>query len=63
MENKGRFNMENVIEINIEIDVKDNIIYMGEECSSGVKEKYERTEDIGKFIQNYIEIYHTEIKD
>ncbi len=55
--------MENVIEINIEIDVKDKIIYMGEECSSGVKEKYERTEDIGKFIQNYIEIYHTEIKD
>lgn len=55
--------MENVIEIDFEIDVKNKMVYIGEIYSSGVEERYRKIDDIGKIVQRYVEIYHKEIKD
>lgn len=55
--------MKNFIELNIEIDAENKTIYIGEDNSSGVEERYERTENIGKYIQKYINTYHEEIKE
>lgn len=50
--------MSNTIELNIEIDMEDKIVYIGEENSSGWEEEYANVEDIAKHIKKYIEMYH-----
>ena len=50
--------MRNIIELNIEIDTSGKTIYIGEENSSGVEEKYDNFKDLTKYIENYLEIYH-----
>jgi len=52
--------MSNTIELNIEIDMEDKIVYIGEENSSGVEEEYANIKDIVKHIKKYIEMYHAE---
>ena len=52
--------MSKTIELNVEIDMEDKIVYIGEENSSGVEESYSSVKDIVKHIKNYIEMYHEE---
>lgn len=50
--------MKNIIELNIEIDASSKMIFIGEENSSGVEEKYNKFEEISKHIESYLEMYH-----
>ncbi len=45
------------IEINLEIDTSEKIIFISEENSSGVKEKYHNIKEIGKCLEEYIKTY------
>lgn len=50
--------MTKVIEINIEIDTDEKVLYIGEICSSGVEEHYESIKDISNYLHEYLEEYH-----
>ena len=50
--------MTKTIELNIEIDTDEKILYIGEDYSSGVKEHYESIKDISNYIHEYLEEYH-----
>ena len=50
--------MTKIIEINIEIDTDEKVLYIGEDHSSGVEERYENIKDISKYIKEYLEEYH-----
>ncbi len=52
--------MTRIIELNIEIDTDEKILYIGEEYSSGVKNHYENVKDILNYIHEYLEEYHRE---
>lgn len=51
--------MKVYLDISIEMDFADKTIWMGEENSSGVSQKFDTIEDISKHLVDYIEMYHS----
>lgn len=50
--------MTKTIELNIEIDTDEKILYIGEDYSSGVKEHYKSIKDISNYVYEYLDEYH-----
>ena len=52
-------------ELNIsrQIDLKEKIVYIAEECSSGAKYEYKNVDDLAKNIKFYLKEYYGKIID
>lgn len=52
--------MEEELNFNFSIDLKEKVIYINEESGSGAKYQYENIDDIGENIKFYLENYYQE---